>query len=194
MTTNFASRPCDEKTKPTPLMYALHILHRIIRFVFTVILAITCGILFRAYIAEHYEVPTESMMNTIQVGDHLIGYKRAYAHTTPQRTDIITFPDPESPRVTLIKRIIGLPGDVIDLKSGQVFINGKRLNEPYAVGKTNPLDRIKFPYTVPNDSVFCMGDNRENSSDSRHFGTIKIDNIESKIVAEIYPLKTARLL
>src|SRR5258706_1394432 len=145
--------------------------------------------------------PYESMQNTLLVGDHLImsrmGYDAGIPFTNwhvplwrnPKRGQIVIFravvPGDNS---DIIKRVIGLPGETVDVREGAVWINGTRLREDYTVGRTEPADpsmyraalagqtRI-FPYTVPPDCYFVMGDNRGNSLDSRFEGCIPRGNI-----------------
>lgn len=87
----------------------------------------------------------------------------------------------------LVKKEIGLPGDIINIKDGKVYINGQIYNEPYIMGKTLPND-LTYPVTLKNNEYFVMGDNREVSLDSRIFGPVDIDRIEAKAVLRVWPL------
>jgi signal peptidase I len=144
-------------------------------------------------------IPSGSMENTLLVGDHLImsriGYDAGVPFTdwhvplwrNPRRQQIIIFKPPYAPTQSdLIKRVIGLPGEEIDLRGGAVWINGKKLQENYALGLTEAApagqspagyERIRFPYRVPENCYFAMGDNRENSYDSRFWGCVPRSNI-----------------
>jgi len=134
-------------------------------------------------------IPSGSMENTLLIGDHLImsrvGYDAGIPFTdvhvplwrNPRRQQIIIFKPPYNPTKTdLIKRVIGLPGDEIDLRNGAVWINGKKLQENYTTGPTEPAPpsyrEVKFPYHVPEHCYFMMGDNRGNSYDSRYWGCV----------------------
>ena len=139
-------------------------------------------------------IPSGSMENTLLVGDHLImsriGYDAGIPFTNfhvplwrnPKRQQIIIFKPPFSPdQPDYVKRTIGLPDDIVDIHGGSVWINGQRLNEPYTSGPSEPAPPgqappghtdIKFPYTVPAGCYFAMGDNRNNSYDSRFWGCV----------------------
>jgi signal peptidase I len=171
-------------------------------------------------IAQPFVIPTSSMHNTLYTGDHLIVDKLAYApggsiskHLLPyedvKRGDIIVFRHPTLITVDYVKRVIGIPGDRVKLINKQVYVNGKALNEPYAVHLDNSLNyRDNFPLgepdyqgdpkmaarsfemlrenvvngelVVPPGSYFAMGDNRDNSLDSRYWGLVPRENITGK--------------
>lgn len=112
------------------------------------------------------EVPTDSMTDTIQVGDRIVGYRLAYAFFQPERGDVVLFPFPDDEKQQFVKRIIGLPGETVEIVGGKVYIDGSRtpLDEPYL--PEEPVGDYG-PYQVPGDSYFMMGDNRNGSLDSR---------------------------
>jgi signal peptidase I len=156
------------------------------------------------YLVHPMTVPTPSMEPTILVGDRLLIDKFTYRNGftphlsfTPvrqvQRGDIVVFKFPEDPEVLYVKRAIGLPGETLEVRNKIVFINGKALNEPYAVFLDphidhRPINNPEFPsmnaqrdnfgpVVVPPDSYFMMGDNRDDSADSRYFGFLPKDYI-----------------
>jgi signal peptidase I len=144
------------------------------------------------HIAQATVVPTESMSPTILVGDHFFldkvafpaNYPTALQKYLPNRTikrgEILAFWSPETPDLRLVKRVIGLPGDTIELRNRIVYINGRKLDEPYAVytdSRKIPRRDDMAPLTIPANSFFMMGDNRDNSNDSRFWGVARRDAI-----------------
>ncbi len=156
----------------------------------------------RAFVFELYVVPTGSMLETIQKQDRIIGDKITLRFKEPQPGDIITFRDPIDPNKILIKRLIAKGGSVIDLKDGHVYIDGKKLDEPYVNGQsTDPEPKasnlglpISYPYTIPDGYVWVMGDNRGNSLDSRAFGPVNEGAITSKAQIIVWPLEDVTML
>lgn len=155
------------------------------------------------------KVQQESMENTLYNDEKLIVDKVSYNFTAPKREDIIIFFDNDEKRnileegyeylkeiasisyntdtrTRLVKRVIGIPGDEIDIKDGYVYLNGSILEELYVKGETYSRDK-EFPIKVEEDTVFVLGDNREVSKDSRNFGLVKINQIEGKAIFRISP-------
>ncbi len=138
--------------------------------------ALVLALFIRTYVAQAFKIPSESMLQTLQVGDHLLVNKMAYRFTEPARGDIIVFKYPLDKSRDFVKRLIGLPRETVAMKGNNVFINGKKLNEPYAIYESSPfhLDAgYSFgPIKVPEGYYFMMGDNRNNSQDSRVWGPL----------------------
>jgi signal peptidase I len=157
----------------------------------------------RLFVAETFEVPSGSMLETIQLGDRLVGEKVTLHWSDPEPGDIITFDDPDGSGVTLIKRVIATEGQVVDLQDGYVYVDGVAIDEPYVEGKpTYPLDghssnleeNVTFPYTVPAGCFWVMGDNRTNSLDSRYFGVVPRTSVTSKALFIFWPPEDACFL
>ncbi len=153
----------------------------------------------RTFVAEARFIPSKSMVPTLQVDDRLIVDKVSYHFKDPQRGDIIVFMPPDEASVVCtgpqasqqhskdayIKRIIGLPGDTVEVKQGQVFINGKPLKEGYVA---EVPDYQYGPRTVPQGSYLVLGDNRNNSCDSHYWGFVPRDNIIGRAIVRFWPL------
>ena len=157
--------------------------------------AFIATLILRSAFVEAYKIPSESMIPTLLVGDDLLANKFVYGInipffnrkililTSPHKGDIIVFRSPEDPRKELIKRVVAVEGDLIEERNKQIFINGRASNEPYVQHTDNFLEdpRDDFgPYVVPKDKLFVMGDNRDESYDSRFYGFVDLKDVEGK--------------
>ncbi len=158
--------------------------------------AIILALIIRAFIIQAFKIPSGSMEPTLLVGDHILVNKFIYGThipftddvvlpvRAPKRDDVIVFEYPKDESIDFIKRLIGLPGDKVQIINKQVYINGKALDEPYAYhgdpevlpGNESPRDNFG-PVVVPKGEYFMMGDNRDFSNDSRFWGFVKRDLI-----------------
>ena len=164
-------------------------------------IAVVLALVIRTYVVQAYKIPSGSMLETLQIGDHLLVNKFLYGipipftHTRilalrkPVRGDVIVFKYPEDETKDFIKRVIGLPGDTIEIINKRVFVNG----EVYHVAAEQHTDPLTYPaelqprdnlgrFTVPPDSYFVMGDNRDHSLDSRFWGFVHSYEIQGKAV------------
>lgn len=163
---------------------------------FTVVAVIVLVFLLRTFVFQSYDIPSGSMEETIMTGDLVFSEKVTYYFGDPQRGDIVTFLDPEIPSRTLIKRVIATGGQTVDLRDGDVYIDGVRQDEPYTDGKPSyPLAGaggrdISYPYTVPEGELWVMGDNRTNSQDSRYFGSVPVSSVTGKAVFKYWPIES----
>ncbi len=173
-------------------------LRSILSWLLAIGFAFVFAILIRVYVAEPFVVPTGSMLETIQLYDRLVGEKISYLFRDPEAGDIVTFVDPTDDETILIKRVIAVAGQTIDIQDGVVYVDGVALDEPYTTGATEALNQwssevldgpIVYPYTVPEGYVWVMGDNRANSLDSRYFGAISIDSITSRAWLIYWPFE-----
>jgi signal peptidase I len=167
----------------------------------SICVAVILAFFVRTFVVQAFKIPSGSMEPNLLIGDHLLVNKFVSAPTltgTEQtllpidsihRGDIIVFKHPRTPERDLIKRTIGLPGETIELREKRVYINGKPLDEPYAhflspPGTTDVSERDvrrNFgPLTVPPGHYFMMGDNRDNSEDSRYWGTLAREYVKGK--------------
>ena len=164
-----------------------------------VVVLITLGL--RSFVFVPYEIPSGSMERTIMTGDMVFSEKVSYYFRAPERGDIVTFDDPEVEGRTLIKRVIAVGGQTVDLKDGSVYVDGERLDESYTQGKPSyPLSHIAadadvaFPYTVPQGNLWVMGDNRTASQDSRYFGSIPASSVTGRAALIYWPIADIKTL
>jgi len=161
-------------------------------------IAILLALFIRTFVVQAFKIPSGSMEPTLLVGDHILvnkfiyGVKLPFIHKTiipisdPKRGDVIVFIYPEDKSKDFIKRVIGLPGDTVEMIGEKVIINGKPYADPHAYysahGKTYlPSEKAHFgPITVPKDKLFVMGDNRDHSYDSRFWGFVSEAAVKGK--------------
>ncbi|MGO4543970.1 signal peptidase I [Paenibacillus sp. 2TAB23] len=149
-------------------------------------IAVVVAMLFQNYVYAQSEVQNVSMQNTLIAGQRLIEDKWSYHFHEPRHGDIVIINGPESD-LRLIKRVVGLPGDIIDIRDGEVYLNDEKIEEQYVKGQTF-AGTVAVPFTVGDGQLFVMGDNREHSMDSRAIGPIARSSIEGKAVLRIWPL------
>jgi signal peptidase I len=167
-----------------------------------IVIAILLALVIRTLVVQAFTIPSGSMMDTLLVGDYILVNKFIYGPElpftdihmpglrAPHRGDIIVFKYPQDEKRDFIKRVIGTPGDVVQVRGHQVFVNGQALNEPYVKPGSAPLLHAGQTYCsyaygceptrVPPDSYFVMGDNRDNSQDSRYWGFVRREKIKGK--------------
>lgn len=163
----------------------------------SIAIAILLALVIRTYLVQAFKIPSGSMEDTLAIGDHLLVSKFMYGTKIPfvdkrvltirdpRQGDVIVFEYPEDPSKDFIKRVVGVPGDVVEGKEKKVYVNGKLYDNPHEVHKEkdtipkemNPRDTFG-PITVPSDSYFVMGDNRDRSYDSRFWKFVRRDQIK----------------
>jgi signal peptidase I len=162
----------------------------------TIVVCVIFVIFSRAFVFQQSKIPTGSMEDTLLVGDYIMVNRFAYAPTATslekailpvrevQRGDVIVFKFPEDPDTDFIKRVIGIPGDRVEMRGGRTYVNGKLLDEPYMLEEHRDYQPFPppgmMPATVPPDSYFVMGDHRNNSRDSRYWGFVPKDLIRGR--------------
>ena len=161
--------------------------------------AFLLALFIRTFIVQAFKIPSGSMLPTLQIGDHILVNKLRYGirlpilgervvkFTDPKRGDIIVFVYPVDPQKDFIKRVIGEPGDTIEIKHKQIFVNDQKIDDPNAHFVDGPGENSRLtprdnygPVTVPPDKVFVMGDNRDRSYDSRFWGFVPLDDVKGK--------------
>lgn len=182
----------------------------------SVAIAVILALFVRTFIAQAFKIPSGSMENNLLIGDHLIVNKFIFGPTassierallpfgTIRRGDIIVFKHPEDPERDLIKRVIGLPGETLELRQKVMYVNGVALNEPYVhylepPGAASATEVTGFdvrerygPVTVPEGQYFVMGDNRDNSADSRYWGFLDRDYVKGKALVIYWSYESER--
>ncbi|MCC8022841.1 MAG: signal peptidase I [Clostridiales bacterium] len=165
------------------------IIKEVVYFVIPILLAFLVSIGLRAFVFANAVIPTESMKPTINANDRVIASKLSYLNSTPERFDVIIFQYPDDPDEHFVKRVIGLPGEKVEIIDGKVYIddNPTPLDDSYAIEDT-PTGNYG-PYYVPEGSYFVLGDNRENSRDSRYWSNqfVTDDLIVGRVVFKYYP-------
>lgn len=150
--------------------------------------AVIVALLITRFVVTHTVIPSGSMIPTIEIDDHIIINRVPFYFTDPKPGEIVIFHKGKE----LIKRVIAVPGDTLDIRDGNVYINGEELDEPYLYEQNSTytfmMEDIEFPLELPEDMYFMMGDNRNNSEDSRYFGMIHRDAIYAKSWFRIWPL------
>jgi signal peptidase I len=164
-----------------------------------ILVAIVLALFIRTFIIQAFKIPSGSMKETLLIGDHILvnkfiyGVKLPFLQTTivpvknPKRDDIVVFKFPEDPGKDFIKRVIGVEGDEVEVRDKQVYLNGKLLNHDFGIhtdsyifpASVQPRDNFG-PVVVPEKSLFVMGDNRDQSYDSRFWGFVDLKAVKGK--------------
>lgn len=154
----------------------------------TIVIAIAVAYFITNVIIINAEVPTNSMENTIMIGDRLVANRLSYTFNEPKRGDVIVFPFPDDEEKLYVKRIVGLSNELVEIKEGVVYINGVMLEEDY-VSSDIVGDTRNSTYLVPEGHLFMMGDNRKDSIDSRFWNNkfLDIEKIDGKVCFRYFP-------
>jgi signal peptidase I len=201
-----SSEPPTETSEPTQTARPLGCLIEIVE---TLVLTIVIFWVIQTFIAQPYKIQQESMHGTLEPNQYVLVDKVTPHFDSYSRGDIIVFnpierqgscTDPgipleaEGTNTPYIKRVIGEPGDHVELRGGSVYVNGVQLNEPYTLNRPTDITGSQSSWTVPADRLFVMGDNRPNSADSRQFGPICISDVIGRAWARYWPLNTLGIL
>ena len=166
------------------------ILSEVLDYVKVIIFAVVFVLIVNNFILINALVPSESMEKTIMTGDRIFGFRLAYKFEEPERFDIVIFKYPDDPeqKELYIKRVIGLPGETVNIVNGKVYINGEQTPLDDSFCPETPIGDFG-PYTVPEDCYFMLGDNRNCSKDSRFWENtyVREDQIVGKAVLRYYP-------
>jgi signal peptidase I len=175
----------------------------IVELVGVVVAAILVAVLLRTFVVATYSIPSGSMEPTLQIGDRIVVDKLSYHLHGVDRGNIVVFSTPPNedcagpPVADLVKRVIGLPGESISLRDGNVYINGRLLPEPFLPadirndtypGPSDNASALQHAYRIPAGDVYVMGDNRPDSCDSRYWGPIRESTIVGEVDLRIWPI------
>lgn len=164
-----------------------------------IVVALILALTIRTFVVQAFKIPSSSMEPTLLIGDHILVNKFIYGFpvpftdiklapfTKPKQWDVVVFKFPKDKSKDYIKRVVGVEGDTVEVRDKKIFVNNKEVQDPYGFHKdpiTFPREnapRDNFgPFTVPKDSIFVMGDNRDSSFDSRFWGIVKLGEIRGK--------------
>jgi signal peptidase I len=180
----------------------------------SIVIAVILALFVRTWVVQAFKIPTGSMENNLLIGDHLLVNKfifgptplaigRALLPVRPiRRGDIVVFKYPDEPDRDFIKRVIGLPGETVELRAKKVYINGQPLDEPYVhflEPASDSQETTSFnvrerygPVTVPEGQYFVMGDNRDNSQDSRYWGFLPAHYVKGRALLIYWSYESGR--
>jgi signal peptidase I len=183
----------------------------------SIVIAVILALFIRTFVVQAFKIPTGSMENNLLIGDHLLVNKFIFGPSmsaaertllpigTIERGNVVVFKFPEEPERDFIKRVIGLPGETIEVREKKVYVNGSPLEEPYVHYMAPPSLQSEFhevtsfdvrerygPVTVPADHYFVMGDNRDNSQDSRYWGFLPRSYVKGKALLIYWSFEAER--
>jgi signal peptidase I len=159
----------------------------LVELLLTVGAAVALAVLLQAYVVKTYVVPTGSMVPTIHLEDRIISNRLAYRIGEIEVGDVVVLENPLSDGPPLVKRVIALGGQVIDIQDGVVSIDGEMLDEPWVPEARRGKDSLVAPVTIPDGHVWVMGDNRVGSSDSRVFGSVPAETVHGQAFFTYWP-------
>lgn len=180
----------SEQQRTDPLVFGAELLK-------TIIIVGLLAFVIRTFLVQPFIVEGESMSPKFHTNDYLIVDKISYRFSAPKRGDIIVFKYPNDTSVNYVKRVIGLPGDRVEITGGHVTVNSKQLQESYISSSvvTQMLNgRSQEGFNVPADNYFVLGDNRPNSSDSREWGFMPKPDLIGRVAVELLPIEKAELI
>lgn len=159
----------------------------------TVVWAFVLAMIIRTFVIQAFWIPSGSMIPTLEVGDRVLVAKFWTYFAKPERGSLYVFIYPVDRERDFVKRVIAIPGDVVDIRNGVVYINGQPTDEPYVKNHDRYTMRPsnlfpEVPFTVPENRYFMLGDNRSNSQDSRFWGYVSIEDMRGPVFFRYWPL------
>jgi len=192
MDDNWNSSPEPIDPPPRRPGVARRFVHLVRELLETILPAILIALLLNVFVGQATRVQGQSMEPNLHTDQRLVVEKVSYRFHGPRRGDVVVIRVPSQGEDLLIKRVIGLPGETVEIRDGQVYVDGRLLDEPYTNGTTRSgrIGRV----VVPPLHVFVMGDNRDHSNDSRSFGPVPIENIVGRAWLSYWPLNDAGIV
>ncbi len=158
----------------------------VLEVVVIVVAAFAIAMLVQAFLLKPFTIHQISMRTTLEEGDRILLSRLTYHFRDPQSGDVIVFQSPVNQEEDLVKRVVAVAGDTVEIKDGRLYVNGVTQEEPYVL--ESPFEGPDLETTIPSGQVFVMGDNRNNSGDSRLFGPIDVDSIIGKAFVVYWPI------
>lgn len=189
----------EVRAKETENKKEFSLIREILDYVKLIVIVLVVMFGLQMFVVVNARIPSASMEPTIMTGDQIFGNRLAYLTEDPKRYDIVIFKYPDDESRLFIKRVIGLPGDVVDIRDGEVYINGREtpLEDSFcALEDSTVTGKLQFPLTVPDDSYFMLGDNRIYSKDSRYWDNpfVKKDKILGKAFFRYWPVNKMKVI
>jgi signal peptidase I len=172
---------------PAPSAPRLRFWRWAVELIVTIAAAVVLALAIKTWVLEARQIPSTSMEQTLLVGDRVLVEKVSYRFRAPVRPDVVVFQSDEAPGGAIIKRVIAVAGQRIDIRDGVVYVDEKRLTEPYVNSRYPDHYDSDAESVVPTGSVFVMGDNRANSNDSRYIGPVPLSRIIGRAFAIYWP-------
>lgn len=189
-----ADPPDDQQPTVTPVRRPRRksSTRNLLEWVGVIVGAVVIALLIKTFVVQAFQIPSPSMEPTLQDGDRVLVNKLSYRTGDIGRGDVVVFSRPDDlsagpgDPTELIKRVVGLPGDELQTRDGDLYVNGRLLEEPY-LDPDSTTAGLEVPFTVPEDQIFVLGDNRTDSTDSRSFGAIPTDSVLGRAFMIMWP-------
>lgn len=177
----------------------------------SIIIAVILALIIRTFMVQAFKIPSGSMIPTFEVGDRIFVSKLIYGPKVPfinmrlpgfrkpERGDIMVFISPEAPKKDFVKRLIAFGGETVEIKEGNIYVDGKIIDQPASIRSVYYYNRGEYgkeneTVRVPRDSYFVLGDNSSSSRDSRYWGFVPKDNVIGKVVLIYWPLHRMKII
>ena len=147
-----------------------------------IVIALALAFVIRLFVIQAFKIPSGSMIPTLLVGDHLLVNKFIYRFREPKAGEVVVFKFPQDHKTDFIKRIVALPGQEVEMRDKKIYIDDVLMEEPFAFYEGSSGNHHYGPIIVPEGKIFVMGDNRDNSYDSRFWGSVELEDVVGKAI------------